>query len=60
LGGTFGSGLELRIRLPRGKEVFIPLIELLEETAPAGLDLAESMGVNRRPKRAKKRPRKKN
>lgn len=60
LGATFGSGLELRIRLPRGKEVFIPLIELLEATAPAGLDLAESMGVNRRPKRAKKRPRKKN
>ncbi len=59
LGGTFGSGLELRIRLPHGKEVFIPLIELVEESRSNSSDLAESTGVNRAPKKAKRRKGKK-
>jgi hypothetical protein len=59
LGGTFGSGLELRIRLPHGKEVFIPLIELVAESAANTSDLTESKGVNRNPKKAKKSSQKK-
>jgi hypothetical protein len=59
LDGTFGSGLELRIRLPHGKEVFIPLIELVEESMSNSSDLAEFTGVKRNPKKARKRTGKK-
>jgi hypothetical protein len=53
------SGLKLRIRLPHVAEIFIPLIEPVEQLPVSGSDLLESIGVRHHLKKVKKRNRKK-
>lgn len=53
------SGLKLRIRLPHVAEIFVPLIEPVEQPSAAGSDILETIGVRRHLKRVKKRSKKK-